>query len=1053
VPAGWPSGYYAARFPVSGGSVRNILFVVRAANPGLTSPIAVVSPTNTYHAYNQYGGKSLYDSRSTNGIRAPAVSFNRPYNDSGGLGRFLDWEQAFVDWMTAENRTFEVITEEDLEDAELLASYQELAIVGHSEYWSLVARHNLEAFSAAGGHVAVFGGNTMWFQVRIDAATRKMTCYKSTADPLTGVQNELVTVNWFDYPVWNPENLTLGASFRNAGYANTDPDPNNSTPLPDAQRVPYTVTDAGSWVFDNTSMTNGETFGKIAAGTEVDGAVFNTTPSGLVVDGSDGTPLNLDVLATVPAESGYGTIGIYANSAGAGIFNAGTRDWARALATDPVVAQITRNVLDRFATGEPLPIVPRTTRYRFEELFNTPEPYPGTVEGWKGHFLSSQPAAACAHEGTLGLELKPGTSYMQVTRNFAPTGDGIATATLTFYLNLDSLTASSASATPFLSLVSASPLEMPLAAVELQERPEGRSIRLALRRNDASNARTATSAWIVVPAGWQFISVIWRSGGVCELQIGAQAPLQLANPETGQIVHDAMLEFPANTTATAGSICLDELRLRDVIVAPPSAGQSTIVASPSSISADGASQSTITVQLKNAAGVDLTQGGDAVTLASNGGTLSPVTDHDDGTYSATLTAPTTLGTATITGTVNGGAITDTAAVTFVAGPVTHLLVNVPDETTMNTPFEITVSAVDAQNRVIAAYSGTIAFTSDGMRDSLPANYTFTPSDAGVHTFNGVTLGDAGDRTINIADTADPSITGSAAVHAGRPTQTTLTSSANPSDPGAPLTLTATVTSPEPGPPLTGTVTFKEGQIVLGAAELSHGTASITVSTLGSGTHSLVAMYSGDETNLPSTSAPHTQYITLGPPDVQATTVSTASVDVLWSGVTGAATYRVERSSDDGAFATLTTLPGSARSFTDTTVSAAVAYLYRVVAIDAGGNPGAPSSPDVATTIAFTRHPQRIVRASDVNNLRQAIDVFRRAGGLGPASYTKASITPGMAIRAIDIVEMRNAVNAGIAAAGLPAFSYTDPPPSSGTVIKASDFRDLHAAIGGIPFAP
>ncbi|MCH8287737.1 MAG: hypothetical protein IID12_01345, partial [Candidatus Marinimicrobia bacterium] len=91
---------------------------------------------------------------------------------------------------------------------------------------------------------------------------------------------------------------------------------------------------------------------------------------------------------------------------------------------------------------------------------------------------------------------------------------------------------------------------------------------------------------------------------------------------------------------------------------------STITASPTSITADGTSESTVTVQLKDADGNSLTSGGDVVALSTDLGTIGAVTDNGDGTYSATLTAGTTAGTATVTGTLNGVPITDTATVTF-----------------------------------------------------------------------------------------------------------------------------------------------------------------------------------------------------------------------------------------------------------------------------------------------------------------------------------------------------------------------------------------------------
>src|SRR5207237_6246473 len=121
-----------------------------------------------------------------------------------------------------------------------LPRYNLVVIIGHAEYWTLGARKNVEAFSAMGGHIAILAGNTMWFQVRLDLAQRVLTVYKDAAlDSETGKNNSVVTVNWFDSPVFNPENFITGESFRYGGYANKQPDPSFDV-VPLAQRTPYT---------------------------------------------------------------------------------------------------------------------------------------------------------------------------------------------------------------------------------------------------------------------------------------------------------------------------------------------------------------------------------------------------------------------------------------------------------------------------------------------------------------------------------------------------------------------------------------------------------------------------------------------------------------------------------------------------------------------------------------------------------------------------------------------------------------------------------------------
>ncbi len=73
--------------------------------------------------------------------------------------------------------------------------------------------------------------------------------------------------------------------------------------------------------------------------------------------------------------------------------------------------------------------------------------------------------------------------------------------------------------------------------------------------------------------------------------------------------------------------------------------------------------------------------------------------------------------------------------------------------------------------------------------------------------------------------------------------------------GAPVPLTATVTGSGGTP--TGTVFFYDGSSVLGSSVLAGGTASYTTSSLSSGSHSITASYSGDNTFGTASSAPST----------------------------------------------------------------------------------------------------------------------------------------------------------------------------------------------------
>jgi adhesin/invasin len=89
--------------------------------------------------------------------------------------------------------------------------------------------------------------------------------------------------------------------------------------------------------------------------------------------------------------------------------------------------------------------------------------------------------------------------------------------------------------------------------------------------------------------------------------------------------------------------------------------------------ADGTSTTLVTVRVLDAQGVPVGASAGVVTLASTlGTTLSTVTDHADGTYTATLTAGTVAGPAIITGALAGTPIAnaDTVLLRPVASPIT-----------------------------------------------------------------------------------------------------------------------------------------------------------------------------------------------------------------------------------------------------------------------------------------------------------------------------------------------------------------------------------------------
>lgn len=111
------------------------------------------------------------------------------------------------------------------------------------------------------------------------------------------------------------------------------------------------------------------------------------------------------------------------------------------------------------------------------------------------------------------------------------------------------------------------------------------------------------------------------------------------------------------------------------------------------------------------------------------------------------------------------ALSAAAAGLMTVGCGTHAILNItaPSSTVAGSPFTITVTAMVGASRDTIINS-PVHFTSSDKAAVLPADYYFTPNDAGSHTFtNGVTLRTAGSQTITGTVIGAPGINGTASV--------------------------------------------------------------------------------------------------------------------------------------------------------------------------------------------------------------------------------------------------------------------------------------------------
>ena len=360
----WRSGYYAVRFTGlhQGKNVASeAFFVVRSAHPGKDTKILLQLATNTYNAYCNWGGYSLYAYNCRYKIKGRRVSFDRPI-----AGQFSRWELPFVVWAEENGYVFDYAVNSDLEfHPEILKNYKLVLSVGHDEYWSTPMRDHLEQFITDGGNVAFFSGNTCCWQVRSEDNGRALACWKQSFqdDPLfASGNNKLLSTIWSHHLVNRPENQLTGVGFLWGGYR-------KSHGQFMTERAEFTAHRADHWLFEGTNLKRNDAFGggdkngkDKVVGYECDGCELEWKDGLPFPTSRDGTPKNFNVLATCPTRwhpddcewyerwekgrTGQAVMGTYTR--GGTVVTVGTTDWAHGLrGNDAVVGRVTKNVLDK----------------------------------------------------------------------------------------------------------------------------------------------------------------------------------------------------------------------------------------------------------------------------------------------------------------------------------------------------------------------------------------------------------------------------------------------------------------------------------------------------------------------------------------------------------------------------------------------------------------------------------------------------------------------------------------------------------------------------------
>lgn len=216
----WPSGQYVAALELTGGphagtGVR-VPFVIRAL-PGELADVLVQTPINTAQAYNHWGGKSLYDSNSTDRTAAVKVSFDRPmmpWADANLNARApFVYELPLIRWL--ERTGFEVSYQTNVDthrEPHTLVGRRLIVSAGHDEYWTREMRDAFDQALTRGTNMAFMGANTCYWQVRYEDGERTLVEYRTAArDPEPDPARK--TVRFRDLTPSRPERELIGVQY------------------------------------------------------------------------------------------------------------------------------------------------------------------------------------------------------------------------------------------------------------------------------------------------------------------------------------------------------------------------------------------------------------------------------------------------------------------------------------------------------------------------------------------------------------------------------------------------------------------------------------------------------------------------------------------------------------------------------------------------------------------------------------------------------------------------------------------------------------------------
>lgn len=369
------SGLYYLHAKTESGQFFSFPWVVAPVQP--QASIAVVASTNTWNAYNNFGGRSNYinatalPARPTVNARldlnryihaesfnewhpldsdyAP-LSFERPelgnavpedrvVTDSiaGRLASAMapaEWR--LLGWLEREGFSYDYYSDHQLHVGALnLDAYKVLIISVHPEYWSGVMYQRVKNWVyERGGRLMYLGGNGLNCEIEyLDDSTMRVNSHLASTGGELGMTDpsnpDQYLESRFHRTVESEANL-LGVVTTDSGIMTA---------------APYRVIDSSHWVFTGTGLREGDEFGEASLHERCPGGASGHETDKM----SNSSPPNTVLLAKgLNPDNGGGEMVHYELDNGGSVFSVGSITYPSSLLVDPIVSRVTANVVTRF---------------------------------------------------------------------------------------------------------------------------------------------------------------------------------------------------------------------------------------------------------------------------------------------------------------------------------------------------------------------------------------------------------------------------------------------------------------------------------------------------------------------------------------------------------------------------------------------------------------------------------------------------------------------------------------------------------------------------------